>query len=476
MGVRTRASTWIGWTCVLGLGAISCGGDDTSGGDGTGDATRGSDGDGMTGGPVTSASQTSGPGSTTGSNTGADATSNVDDTAGPSDDTAGSTGEPPWEGCDNGGGFAERPTPWAIPFASDQVFDGGTTINWTTTDYDGDGYIDLVNALGAPPVGQTVWEVYFGGPGGFAAQPHLWPVPFASDQVFDGGTTINWTVRDYDGDGLVDLVTALGPPPVGITEWSVYFGDGTGFAATPTSWAIPFASDQVFDGGTTINWTTTDYDGDGYIDLVNALGAPPVGQTVWEVYFGGPGGFAAQPHLWPVPFASDQVFDGGTTINWTVRDYDGDGLVDLVTALGPPPVGITEWSVYFGDGTGFAATPTSWAIPFASDQVFDGGTTINWTTTDYDGDGYIDLVNALGAPPVGQTVWEVYFGGPGGFAAQPHLWPVPFASDQVFDGGTTINWTIADYDGDHVVDLINGLGPAPVGVSQWDVYPGACAR
>ena len=385
-----------------------------------------------------------------------------------------SSGEPPWEGCVAGGGFSATPTPWAIPFATDNVFDGGTTINWTINDYDGDGYVDLINGLGAPPVGVSEWEVFFGGPGGFAAEPHAWAIPFATDNVFDGGTTINWTINDYDGDGLVDLINGLGAPPVGVSEWEVFFGDGTSFAAEPVSWSIPFATDNVFDGGTTINWTINDYDGDGIQDLINGLGAPPVGVSEWEVFFGGANGFAATPHAWSIPFATDNVFDGGTTINWTIADYDGDGFVDLINGLGAPPIGVTEWEVYFGNGESFAASPVSWAIPFPSDNVFDGGTTINWTVNDYDGDGYVDLINALGPAPVGVSEWEVYFGDEGGFAAEPSSWAVPFASDQVFDRGTTINWTVTDYDGDGIQDFITALGAPPTGVTQWEVYFGEC--
>ena len=63
---------------------------------------------------------------------------------------------------------------------------------------------------------------------------------------------------------------------------------------------------------------------------------------------GGAGGFADAPISWATPFPTESVWDAGTSIDWTILDVDGDGLIDLLNAAGDPPTGVSRWELYAG--------------------------------------------------------------------------------------------------------------------------------
>ncbi len=319
------------------------------------------------------------------------------------------------------------------------------------------------------PAGRDHWLVYAGTTGGFASRPTMWALPSTGFPRFDtiggrdfcgGGSTTadyEWTTVDLDGDGRLDLVVTNGcgnDAPAGRDHWLVYAGTTGGFASRPTMWALPSTGFPRFDtiggrdfcgGGSTTadyEWTTVDLDGDGRLDLVVTNGCgddDPEGRDHWLVYAGTTGGFAPIPTRWALPSTGFPRFEriggrdfcgGGSTTadyEWTTVDLDGDGRLDLVVTNGcgdDDPAGRDHWLVYAGTTGGFAPGPTMWALPSTGFPRFEriggrdfcgGGSTTadyEWTTVDLDGDGRLDLVvtNGCGddASAIGVDRWLTF--------------------------------------------------------------------
>ena len=93
-------------------------------------------------------------------------------------------------------------------------------------------------------------------------------------------------------------------------------------------------------------------------------------------------------------------------------------------------VGKDHWLVYRNTGSGFAASPTSWALPTVAGGVFNWGLATydmcpTYSTFDIDGDGKADLVipdDCDASSTVGKDHWLVYRSTGSGFAASPINW------------------------------------------------------
>jgi len=469
----------------------------------------------------------------------------------------------------------DRARQWGVPQGgwmgqgfvrlSGSVTDTGDE-DWTTTDLTGDGVPDLVvtgrydgEAFEVLGHGSGAhWNVYAGGPDGFATSATQWSVPEGGwtgqgfvrlwGSVTDAGDE-DWTTTDLTGDGIPDLVVTgrydgeafevLGHG--GGPHWNVYEGGPDGFATSATQWSVPEGGwtgqgfvrlwGSVTDAGDE-DWTTTDLTGDGIPDLVvtgrydgeafEVLGHD--GGPHWNVYEGGPDGFATSATQWSVPEGgwtgqgfvrlSGGVTDAGDE-DWTTTDLTGDGIPDLVVTgrydgeafevlgHGNGP----RWDVYAGGAGGFAASATPWSVPGGgwsgqgfvrlSGSVTDAGDE-DWTTTDLTGDGVPDLVvtgrydgTAFEVLGHGDSPrWDVYTGGPDGFAASASPWSVPaggwmgqgFArlAGTVADPGDE-DWTTIDLNGDGLLDLVvtghyDGTAFEVLGhgaEARWDLHIGS---
>ncbi|MEZ4380605.1 MAG: VCBS repeat-containing protein [Nannocystaceae bacterium] len=397
---------------------------------------------------------------------------------------------------------------------------------WVLMDIDGDAIQDLVvtgravTKQGYPWFPRTMgypnapyWEVYYGEGDGFAGKPQPWPVP--SDGRKDHGLVTPegdplivgdafWSLRDLNGDQRPDLVItgrakdnggewigrAMGYPNT--PYWEVYVNEGDGFAAAPTHWMLPPGGPDMSgffapagDPGVLGDpkWETRDLDDDGYPDLVitgKALAENDDGLMVralgsletpyWEIYRGGPGGFAAAPEAWTIPMGGYKGLGFAVTESkpaavgddcWRLRDLNGDGLDDLiVTARATEILGdewrgkvpgypaSPHWVVHYNKGDGFARTASMWGVPDGG-LAGQGFTDVDreglavgdqtWTTRDIDGDGDLELVvtaqwdenqtlfcrgQVLGFAD-GAPRWDVFELGEGGFADEPWRLPVP---------------------------------------------------
>ncbi|MCR9159672.1 MAG: hypothetical protein NXI35_03260 [bacterium] len=444
---------------------------DTDGSTGTGATTANT-------GPNATASTDGSTESTTGSTTEdeGDASSGGDSSeatsAGDSDDSSDTDEEP---ACD-GTHFGARMS-WSLPFPENE-FSGPSA--HTTTDMTGDGIPDLVlhyptsDATGG--VGTSHWDVFAGGPDGFADDPTAWSLPYAEQAFSD----LFHVTTDMTGDGVPDLVvhypTSDATDGVGATHWDVYPGGADGFADDPTAWSLPYA-EQAFSDSFHV---TTDMTGDGIPDLVlhypSSEATDGVGTTHWDVYPGAPGGFDDDPIAWSLPYAEQAFAD----LFHVVSDMTGDGIPDLVlhypTSDATDGVGTTHWDVYPGGPDGFADDPIAWSLPYAEQAFAD----LFHVVSDMTGDGIPDLVlhypTSDATEGVGTSHWDVYPGGPDGFADDPTAWSLPYAEQAFADLFHVVSDRTGDGIPDRVLHYPTSDATEGVGTSHWDVYPGACDR
>lgn len=238
----------------------------------------------------------------------------------------------------------------------------------TTGDFNGDGITDLATANEfSDNVSVLLGNGSRGiGDGTFVAQ--------ATYAAGDGTNSV--TTSDFNGDGITDLATANAVSSnVSIllgNEHAENPGIGDGTFAVQVTYAVGDRPKSV---------TAGDFNGDGIIDLATANASS---DNVSVLLGNGSGGTGDGTFAAEVPYAV-----GDYPYYLTTGDFNGDGITDLATAnafsdnvsvlLGNEDVG----NAGFGDGT-FAAHVTSAVGEFP----------VSVTTGDFNGDGIIDLVTA----------------------------------------------------------------------------------
>jgi hypothetical protein len=213
-------------------------------------------------------------------------------------------------------------------------------------DFNGDGLLDMVIA------GAGVTILLGDGAGGFAITP---------GSPYGGQVAFSVVVGDFNFDGHLDIATANQFD----NDVTVLLGNGLGsFTRVPGS---PFT---VGEGPTGI--TAADFNGDGNVDLATAN----VSDNTVSVLLGdGSGAFT------PAPGSPFLVGDGAAGI--VAADFNGDGAADLVTVNSRS----NNVTLLLGDGTGgFAQAGGS---PFAV-----GTYPVAIAVRDFNGDGLPDLVTA----------------------------------------------------------------------------------
>jgi Ca2+-binding RTX toxin-like protein len=172
-------------------------------------------------------------------------------------------------------------------------------------------------------------------------------------------------IGDFNGDGFQDLVTSDYS-----SSLSVLLGDGTGSfgAATQYSLSSFFVNPYAV--------AVADLNGDGFDDIVSANGDSyysyySYGGTVSVLLADGTGGFAP----------ADTFIVGTDPEDVAIADFNGDGKLDIVTANESYFGG--GISILLGDGTGNFDS----AVNF-----FTGNTPNHVDVGDFDGDGLVDVV------------------------------------------------------------------------------------
>jgi hypothetical protein len=236
-------------------------------------------------------------------------------------------------------------------------------IGWT--DYDNDGYPDVVVTNMLYPTGYDNWLYH--NDGGISLETDL-----TSIVSNDGGPSRAPTWGDYDNDGDPDLfLTNLGS-----RENFLYRNDGLSGFAKVTGETV----NQHAGASTSASWL--DYDNDGDLDLyVSNYGSNLLLRN-------DAGSFTSMTDIGPA------VTDAFDSYGVACGDYDNDGDVDLFVAVVGEGSPNKDNHLYTNNGDGTFTTVTG------QDIVSDGGQSCSGSWGDYDNDGDLDLfVSNLGLNP-----------------------------------------------------------------------------
>lgn len=303
---------------------------------------------------------------------------------------------------------------FAMPYF---VYAGVPVSHVAAGDLNGDGHVDIVCST---PVNFS-GDVILLGTGRGAFRP---PV------VINAGSSDQVAVGDLTGDGVPDIVD-LSTSGFGITIHPGH-GDGTfGEQYDPT-----FA---LLSGSKWRGLALGDVDGDGDIDFVVA-GTYNGGDCLGVGFNDGSGHF---PPVTGVP--TNASWGSPNARTFKLADFDGDGFLDVVMVR----------RVLFNDGNGNFVTQD----PLELDLMSPGS---NLRCTDLNQDGIQDVITLsanehLGGGGTGyfQTVVASQFGSPDRGGAANRCPILPYSA---YDPYTTGQFTLADADGDGLVDLELGGG------------------
>ena len=337
-------------------------------------------------------------------------------------------------------------------------------------DVDGDGDLDLVLGNFYSIVNNQVW--LNDGHGAFSAGPAL-----------EADITRGVTLADLDRDGDLDIATANGDSAAPTPLNRIWLGDGQGNFREPVQ---TLADNSYFDaadidgdgdldlvsGGsvwrndgqvftriqtlsassTNASVTLGDLDGDGDPDLVRSVGS---GVGAAEVWFNNNGVF--------VKDTSQNLAATSSTSPGVVRlfDADGDGDLDLALFTGASDAGGNstlnmDLVLYKNDGSG------RFSQHALLDYAAADATARDFTPTDLDGDGDLDLVYTDGG-----TTSQIYMAindGQGNMtlSIQNAFWT---DANNVLQVMQTL--AVADFDGDGDPDLAIGYSGTTGGVRIW---------
>ena len=292
--------------------------------------------------------------------------------------------------------------------AGQELFVGDLPVFVAGADFDDDGDVDLV--LLESDTGEVV---IYDNPGPGEPDPGTMGTPrFGSGVGYPTGTRPS-TLRigDFDTDGALDILT------INSSDTSILFNRGDGTFEVPEPYAILSRAVQsgdfdrdgkqdpvLFDAqqlnlrllpgngsrrlgtaGVLVNLPRSvvdlgvgDLDGDGDAEIVFSSSTP----TQLDVFWNSSG----------IPLAFEKVVAPNSTRphSGTVRDFNGDGFLDVITANGNNNM---NYSILLGRGDVILSPPVDVPIPVSPASLAAGGRSdLNFlTSADVEGDGDFDL-------------------------------------------------------------------------------------
>ena len=368
---------------------------------------------------------------------------------------------------DGKGGFPQRRDYY-------QPADGNVIL----TDFDGDGKTDIVQGVGAPWVlsGAGVSVLYGTGSGTFSGAPvslvpglvdssrgiAIQPADLNGDGIRDlvfsdlftgltallgssnGQFTPAWqrvfatgpnngyatsiVVGDFNRDGMQDFAAAI----TGDTSrLEIYLGIGDGTFQPPL--VLSIGSSTTYG-----DLVAGDFNNDGKLDLMVAVGPPATdGPSAIDLFPGNGDGTFASPISFPA--SADLV-----TI--ASADFNNDGLLDLVSTTSPRTGGNGNLQIMLGKGDGTFTEGTVVSIP----NVQSASQTI--LPADFNLDGKIDLAVTLESPDASSGQLALMLGAGDGTFQSP-----------VFEPLQSSSLTAADLNGDGVLDIVGGAADGVYG-------------
>jgi hypothetical protein len=353
---------------------------------------------------------------------------------------------------------AERVSAQGLKFTSPVTYPAGAPYVITSGDFNNDGKVDLV----AGDVTHNDLVVLLGNGDGTLKPPvtyHLSAAPYylsANDFNRDGKLdlaavnpyaanisillgkgdgsfepAVDYAVgrfpghiraADFNRDGWLDLAV-LG----GNSDVDVFLGNGNGTFQNPTSYVFPQAPGVL---------AAADFNGDGKVDLIVAIRS---NKTVSVMLSNGDGTFQT-----PISSSSSAAANGSGPYSMVPGDFDRDGKLDV--ALSDEYLKILKGN---GDGT-FKAPSFNYLLRNTSPDL---------KTTDFNGDGKLDLVSA--GVFSSQALQIVLGNGDGTFQD---------AGDQV-TGNSSLSVVVADLNGDTRPDLTANIN-SQLTVALVNVTPG----
>lgn len=223
---------------------------------------------------------------------------------------------------------------------------GSRPLSVIAADFNNDGNMDL--ALADNTSSGTVSVLLGTGTGSFQAAV-----------LYSTGSYARWaTAGDFNGDGKVDLAVVNQTS----NNVSVLLGNGDGTFQPAVNYNC---------GSAPVFVTTADFNGDGFLDLAVADASGGSQSDVSVLLGNGNGTFQAA-----TSFAV-----GSRPEALTVKDFNGDGILDMVSAN----YNSSNVSVLIGNGNGTFQSAVNYAA---------GASPISIVTADFNGDGKADLAVA----------------------------------------------------------------------------------
>jgi len=288
-------------------------------------------------------------------------------------------------------------------------------------DFDGDGRSDIL--VHNWPTANNRYSLYL-------AKDNLTPdasgiifnTPIATGIEPSADTSRNSLLTgDFNGDGKIDLL--IWDKPFGNQRYNLMLSNGNGFDAA-------VATDIQADADGYRPAIVADFNGDGRSDLL--VFNKPFNNARYNLYLATDSGFA------PAIATDVKCWNGSATDNIHVGDFNGDGLLDVLTWH--EPFLNLRYNLYLGTGSGFQAAT---ATPM---QAWGNGL-LRDLAVDVNGDGLTDFL--VWHYPTQNNFYNLYLAKGDGTFAPPVATPLSPTDRKQYRSKLTF-----DFNSDGILDFL----------------------